>query len=246
MKTLMMAATAMAVLGVALPMAQASSVDLSTYASADGSGWSVVRTAPSSSPGATEDVVDINPLNTAWISSLGASYSNALWVSDNANSGNGTSDVDGTVYTYSKSFSLDFSTSDTLQLTGEFTADNYVQSVDLYQGSTLVANLFTNTDAFAQKIYGFQSGIQLTGGAGGFNHVQSFTLQVTALNDDGPTNTGDFSGPTGFMLGGTAQTIGGGATQTAVVPLPDAAFTGMSLLSAMGGISAIRKRLRRA
>ena len=246
MKTFVMAAAAMAVLGVALPMTQASSVDLSTYATADGSGWSVVRTAPASNPGATENVVDVNPVNPAWISSLGASYSNALWVSDNAGSGNGTNDEDGTVYTYSKSFSLDFSTSDALQLTGEFTADNYVQSVDIYQGNTLIANLFTNTDAFAQKIYGFQSGIPLTGGAGGFDQVQSFTLQVTALNDDGPANSGDLSGPTGFMLGGTAQTVGGGATQTAVVPLPDAAFMGVSLLSAMGGVSAMRKRLCRA
>ncbi len=246
MKTFTMAAAAMAVLGAALPMAQASSVDLSTYATADGSGWTVVRTAPASTPGATENVVDVNPVNPAWIPSLGASFTNALWVSDNAGSGNGTSDEDGTIYTYSKSFSIDFSTSDTLQLSGEFTADNYVQSVDLYEGSTLVANLFTNTDAFAQKIFGFQSGIPLTGGAGGFSQTQTFTLQVTALNDDGPSNTGDFSGPTGFMLGGTAQALGGGATQTIAAPLPDAAFMGVSMLSAMGGVSAMRKRLRRA
>jgi hypothetical protein len=244
MKNFVMAASAMAVLGLALPMAQASSVDLSTYATSDGSGWTVVRTAPASNPGATENVVDVNPVNSNWIASLGASYSNALWVSDNAGSGNGTSDEDQTVYTYSKTFSLDFSSDNTLQLTGEFAADNYVQSVDLYQNNTLVANLFTNTETFAQKIYGFQSGIPLTGGATGFSQTQTFTLQVTAVNDDGPGVGGDFSGPTGFMLGGTAQTLG--TTQTAVAPLPEAAAMGMSLLGAMGGMSAIRKRLRRS
>src|SRR5271170_949346 len=162
MKSFIIAASVIASLGIALPLAQASSVSLDTYATSDGSGWTVVRTAPASAPGAQENVVDVNPVNSNWIPSLDAPYSSAQWVSDNAGSGNGTNDLDGTVYTYSDTFTLDFSTGNMLQLTGEFAADNYVQSVDLYQGNTLVTNLFTNTDPFAQKIYGFQTGIPLS------------------------------------------------------------------------------------
>lgn len=174
----------------------------------------------------------VNPINAAWTAQNDPRLTGAKWISANANSGTGTIEPMFVKYVYQNSFSV--AGLNTLDFT--FAADNFVDTITLSanaDGSSPFASWTNPTLPLGDlstkgKIWGFE-----------LNQVQNLVsngsgtiyLTATTYNFDTALNGIYNPGPNGFIM----------AVDAAPVPLPAAAWAGLSVLGGLG----VARRLRR-
>jgi hypothetical protein len=231
----------------AAPAAEAASV-LVTNAS---SGWTVSRYTSVATSGsydavaytldATTDhrnVVEVNPTHPLWTAQNDGRLAgvNSKWISSNVGSGVGSTDPMYTKYIYYGSFSV--ASASSLSLT--FAADNFVDVLTLStgpNGTGAILDLWTNPTlplgdlSTNGKVWGFRLGNlqnRLVNGSG--------TVYVTAVtyNFDTAYNVPFNPGPNGFIMAVDATPV--------PVPVPAAAWGGLSLLGSLGLARQLRRR----
>ena len=245
-KKMAMLAVAASVTGVGTSMVRADSVNLDTF---QGSNWMVQRVTIGGESDTTTGTFAVQNVtnNPGW--SL-LSDPNAQWVSWNSGTGTGyTGDVNGTQYVYTDTFTLGDLGTNGLTLSGTFLTDNYATGVTLTMNGNPVAVTLTPDDP--QSVlppdpteFGYHYAVDVSA-LGAFDGSAQFVLSVATVNsyaDPANLNAGTNPGPTGFEFSGvaTTDTLRGGAP---AVPLPDAAWMGMSLIGGLGGLKVLRKRV---
>ena len=215
---------------------------------ADGSGWTVTRVlvGGESNTTAANNVAAVEVANNPGWADLGDP--NAKWVSWDSSTGTGyTGDVNGTEYIYTKSFTIGGAGSNKLLLGGSFLTDNYATSVTLTIGSdVLPVSLDGAVVPPTPTEFGYRNLVDVSA-VEDLTSPEVVTLTITTVNsyaDPANLDAGTNPGPTGFEVSGVASTDVGRSGAPAT-PLPEAAMSGMSLLSGIGGLSVLRKRLLR-
>lgn len=234
---------------MAIP-ALAGSVNLNTYATDEGSGWTVNRyqTADSVATYVNHSVMNTN-VPYAWIQpDQFPTYGHPLsWVTTSDSAGT-SRDTNGTVYAYQRAFRLDVDIQGNSKfvLEGELSTDNWVTDASLaYQQGALwnsvdvvltseSPTIFTVGDHYE---FTYRYKISASVAATSFVSPADFLLTINTVNSYQPESdyikNGANPGPAGLIFAG----------QAIAVPLPAAAWMGFSLLSGLGIVSAARKRL---
>jgi hypothetical protein len=260
MRTSFVLAAVVAALGAVTPMVQANSVVLDTLSNANGTadtGWMVSRTTDPASSGTAIGVVAIpnsdipgygnSAQSGVWYPASSLGNGNSNWVSwsspDVKNTGsNYAGDLQGTQYTYSKTFTLasDFTGPGSFTLSGTMAFDNFVSSVSLKVNDKEVPNAITLTPVTTYPVsigtyteFGYVYTINAAAAPMDFSSPTTFVLTVNGVNKDSYSQPG----PTGFIFAGTATAV--------PVPLPAAAGVGFGMLGGFGLLAGLRKRLRR-
>jgi hypothetical protein len=183
----------------------------------------------------------------------------AEWVSTDANAGVNNGDVNGTLYTYSDTFTLSsqFSGVGTLAIVGTLSSDNWVPQANSPLDSNLdgvfvtigsntysipVAD-FTASGALGQETM-YDYAFQLAGLAT-FTSPQAITLSVNVVNSYEDTGNGINPGPTGLILAGAATATQTSQQSALPLPLPASAGVGFATIGMFGVLAAMRKRLTR-
>lgn len=257
MRSTVLGILAVAVLGVVGSSAMASSISLDTY---QGSGWQVTRVlrGDESDKTAYSGAVQNVASNPGWISGVGGA---AQWVAWTSQAGSGyTGDADGpgnynspgTSYIYSLEFTIaDFTGPGGFFLNATMAMDNWVSSVTLTQlgnpDSSIAVTVSPNS-SLSPTEYGYRYAISAN--VADVEHPllvtfpATFVLTVTGVNSYNSTNNdpnwlaSTNPGPTGFILTGIAD------PDTLAVPVPMAAWTGLSTLLGIGALGVMRRRAR--
>lgn len=234
----------------------ASSVSLDTY---QGSGWQVTRVlrGDESDKTAYSGAVQNVASNPGWISGVGGS---AQWVSWTSQAGSGyTGDADGpgydspgTSYIYSFEFTIaDITGPGGFFLNATMAMDNWISSVTLTQlgnPDLAIAVTVSPNSSLSPTEYGYRYAISANV-ADEMHPLElmfpaTFVLKITGVNSYDPTHNdpnwlaSTNPGPTGFILTGVAD--------PPVVPVPMAAWTGLSTLLGIGALGIMRRRARQS